>query len=75
VREKVIAAFPNDDSVYRLIYLGPEQIRRKWTTPIKNWKAALHQFAILYEDRLPFEALCTTRAVINRMYGISRMWR
>jgi putative transposase len=34
------SAFPNDDSVYRLIYLGLEQISRKWTMPIKNWKAA-----------------------------------
>ena len=50
-------AFPNDDSVYRLIYLGLEQISRKWTMPIRNWKAALQQFAILYEDRLPLEAL------------------
>jgi putative transposase len=53
-------AFPNDDSVYRLIYLGLEQVSRKWTMPIINWKAALQQFAILYEDRLPFEALATT---------------
>ncbi|MFN7946075.1 MAG: IS256 family transposase [Blastocatellia bacterium] len=56
------SAFPNDDSVYRLIYLGLEQISRKWTMPIRNWKAALQQFAILYEDRLPLEALATTRA-------------
>jgi putative transposase len=49
--------FPNDDSVYRLIYLGPEQISRKWTMPIRNWKAALQQFAILSKDRLPLEAL------------------
>lgn len=51
------SAFPNDDSVYRLIYLGLEQVSRKWTMPIKNWKAALQQLAILYEDRLPLEAL------------------
>jgi transposase-like protein len=29
----------------------------EWTMPIRNWKAALQQFAILYEDRLPLEAL------------------
>lgn len=55
-------AFPNDDSVYRLIYLGLEQISRKWTMPIKNWKVALQQFAILYEDRLPLEALGTNKS-------------
>jgi hypothetical protein len=31
---------PNDDSVCLLIYLGLEQISRKWTMPIKNWKAS-----------------------------------
>jgi putative transposase len=56
------SAFPNDDSVYRLIYLGLEQISRKWTMPIRNWKAALQHFAILYEDRLPLEALGVTKA-------------
>jgi len=34
------SAFPNDDSVYRSIYLGLERISRKWTMEIKNWKAA-----------------------------------
>jgi putative transposase len=53
-------AFPNDEAVYRLIYLGLEGVSRKWTMPIKNWKAALQQFAILYEDRLPLEALAQT---------------
>jgi hypothetical protein len=43
-------------------YLGLEQISRKWTMPIKNWKAALQQFAILYEDRLPLEAPGVTKA-------------
>jgi putative transposase len=45
-----------------LIYLRLEQISRKWTMPIKNWKAALQQFAILYEDRLPLEAPGVTKA-------------
>jgi hypothetical protein len=49
------SAFPHDDSVYRLIYIGLEQISWKWTMPIKNWNAALQQFAILYEDRLPLD--------------------
>jgi hypothetical protein len=42
--------------------VGQEQISRKWTMQIKNWKAALQQFAILYKDRLPFEALGVTKA-------------
>jgi putative transposase len=50
-------AFPHDEAVYRLLYLGLERISQKWTMPIKNWKAALQQFAILFEDRLPLELL------------------
>jgi hypothetical protein len=30
--------------------------------PIKNWKAALQQFAIIYENRLPLEVLDVTKA-------------
>jgi hypothetical protein len=33
-----------------------------WDLRIKNWKAALQQFAILYEDRLPLEAPGVTEA-------------
>jgi transposase-like protein len=51
------ASFPNDDAVYRLIYLGLENVSREWTMPIRNWKEALQQLAILYEDRLPLEAM------------------
>ncbi len=51
------SAFPNDEAVYRLVYLGLEQLSRKWTMPIKHWKAALQQFAILFEDRLPLAGL------------------
>lgn len=51
------SAFPNDDAVYRLIFLGLENATRKWTMPIKSWKAALQQLAILFEDRIPLEAI------------------
>jgi transposase-like protein len=29
---------------------------KKWTMPIRNWKAALNHLAILYEDRLPTQS-------------------
>ena len=48
-------------SVYRLVYWGLEQVSRKWTMPIKHWKAALQQFAILFEGRLPLAALATAQ--------------
>lgn len=44
--------FPHDDSVFKLVYLAIKNIEKKWT--VSNWKAALNQFHILFEDRLKF---------------------
>ena len=49
---KTRGSFPHDDAVRKLIYLALRNITKKWTKPIKNWKAALNQFAILFEDRV-----------------------
>jgi putative transposase len=46
-------SFPNDDAVTKLLYLALNNIARKWTMPIRDWKAALNQFTILFEDRMP----------------------
>jgi putative transposase len=35
----------------KVIYLAMDNIAKKWTMPIKDWKAALNRFAIVYEDR------------------------
>lgn len=44
--------FPNDAALLKLLYLVTLKITEKWTRPIKNWKNALSQLAILYEDRM-----------------------
>ena len=48
--------FPNDEAVLKLLYLGLQNAEKKWTMPILNWKQALNQFAILFEDRFPTQA-------------------
>ena len=45
--------FPNDDAIRKMIYLGLRDASKKWTMPIRDWKAALNQFIILYGDRVP----------------------
>ena len=40
-------------SLLKLLYLALQNIARKWTMPIKEWKAALNRFAIIFEDRMP----------------------
>jgi len=45
-------SFPNDDSLLKLLYLALKNIDKKWTMPIRNWKSALNQLTILFEDRM-----------------------
>jgi transposase-like protein len=47
-------SFPNDEAAMKLLFMGLKNISRKWTMPIRDWGAALNQFAIIYgEDRVP----------------------
>jgi len=46
-------AFPNDEALIKLIYLALRNISKRWTMPIRDWKAALNQFTIQFEGRLP----------------------
>jgi transposase-like protein len=45
--------YPNGDSALKLIYMAIHEASKKWTMPIRNWKAALNHFAIMFEDRMP----------------------
>lgn len=54
---KTRGSFPNEEAAFKLLYLGLKNIEQKWTMPIANWRQALNQFAILYEDRLPLTTL------------------
>ena len=45
-------SFPSDDAVLKLFYLALENISKKWTMPIRDWKAALNRFTIQFEDRM-----------------------
>jgi putative transposase len=46
-------AFPSDESLVKLFYLALRNISKKWTMPIRDWKAALNRFTIQFEGRLP----------------------
>jgi putative transposase len=46
-------AFPNDEAALKLLYLALENLSRKWTMPVKDWRAAMNQLAILFEGRWP----------------------
>lgn len=50
---KTRGSFPTDEAALKLIYLALQNIAARWTMPIKEWRAALNRFAILFEDRMP----------------------
>lgn len=43
--------FPNDEAAAKLIWLALRNITAKWSRSAHDWKQAMNQFAILYEDR------------------------
>lgn len=49
--------FPNDEVVFKLMYLALKNISKRWTMPIPNRSAALNHFAILSEGRVPMGGL------------------
>jgi putative transposase len=46
-------AFPTDESALKVVYLAIQNISKKWTMPIRDWRPALNRFAIAYEERSP----------------------
>jgi transposase-like protein len=43
--------FPSDDAASKLIWLALRNITASWGSPAREWKEAMNQFAILYDDR------------------------
>ena len=41
----------NDEAAIKLIYLALRNITTDWGRASRDWKEAMNQFAILYEDR------------------------
>ena len=49
---KTKGAFPNDNSLLKLLYLGIKNASKKWTMPVRNWSLTISQLAIFFEGRL-----------------------
>lgn len=43
--------FPSDEAASKLIWLALRNITSDWSRAARDWKEAMNQFAILYEDR------------------------
>ncbi len=45
-------AFPNDNSLLKLLYAGIQNAEKKWTMPIQNWSLTISQLNIHFKERL-----------------------
>ena len=44
--------FPNDEAVFKMLFLAIGYIAKKWTMPILNWNEAMAHFMIKFEGRI-----------------------
>ena len=51
---KTKAVFPDEASVFKLLYLALNNISQRWTRPLKDWRTATSHFAILFLERFTF---------------------
>jgi len=46
------AAFPNDESLVKILFLAIRDVSKKWTKEITNWPLTISQFSIIFKERL-----------------------
>lgn len=46
-------SFPTTDAAEKLVFMALQNISKRWTMPLRDWGAALNQFAIIYGTRVP----------------------
>ena len=47
------SAFPTDEAIFKVLYLALTKAEKKWTMPIRDWGAAMNQFAVYFGERVP----------------------
>lgn len=48
--------FPSDDAATKLLWLALRNITADWTRAAKQWREAMNQFAVLYDERFTLPA-------------------
>ena len=62
-------SFPTDESALKLLYLVLRNITQHWTMPIKDWRAALNRFAIIFGYIVLNSPNRTNILSVNCMHG------
>jgi len=50
---KNLGSFPSDEALLKLFYLALNNIAKRWTMPVQNWKPVLNRFTIQFGERMP----------------------
>lgn len=64
--------FPSDEVLLKLFYLAIHNIRKKWTMPIRDWKAALNRFTIHFEDQSRSDKKFRLHKILDTLAGAQR---
>ena len=62
--------FPSDEAVFKVIYLASQNIAKKWTMPIRDWKPALKRFAVEFGPLLWESALIGQKRPEIKLYWV-----
>lgn len=46
-------AFPNHDSVRKVLYLALLKASERWTMPIRDWPSAIYHMSLVFPERVP----------------------
>lgn len=46
-------SFPTADAAVNLVFMALQNISKRWTMPLRDWGAALYQFAIIQGSGVP----------------------
>ena len=49
---KTRAIFPNEDALFKPVYLAIDDISKRWTMRIRDWSIIYSQLTIYFEERL-----------------------
>lgn len=45
-------ALPSDEALVKLLHLASHNISKRWTLPVRDWKAALTRFTVQFDGQL-----------------------
>ena len=45
--------FSTEEGLMKVLYLAIQNVSKKWTMPIRDWKLALKRFSVLFPERFP----------------------